>query len=160
MEIVSKISEKDYVNVFFTILWAKRSIRFCTIIFILIFVLGSFNVFVLKTTGPVTLLFPLLFLIVFSVSIYFGAKRTFKTDGRISETIRYVFDDVKLAIQGESFESILNWDKVYKVTRSKHWLLIWQNNVLANAISMASLDEQEIDYLRGILNANKVQHSI
>lgn len=160
MEIVSKISEKDYVNVFFTILWTKRSIRFCTIIFILIFVFGSFNVFVLKTADPVTLLFPLLFLTVFSISIYFGAKRTFKTDARISETIRYVFDEVKLMIQGESFESILSWDKVYKVTKSKHWLLIWQNNALANAISMANMEEQKLDYLRGVLNANKVQHSI
>ncbi len=160
MEIVSKIAEKDYISALFTILWSKRSIKYCTIIFLLIFISSFFNVAVLKTADPITPLFPLLFLIVFSGSIYLGAKRTFKTDARVRETIRYVFDDAKLIIQGESFESILSWDKVYKVTRSKHWLLIWQNNVLANTIAMSNLDEQKLNYLRGVLNANKVKNSI
>lgn len=160
MEIVSKISEKDYVSVLFTILWSKRSIKFCTIIFILIFIFGFLNVTVLKTADPITLLFPLLFLTVFSGSIYLGAKRTFKTDARVREMIRYVFEDAKLIIRGESFESVLSWDRVYKVTRSKRWLLIWQNNMLANAIAMANLDEQKLSYLRGVLNTNKVNNSI
>lgn len=160
MEIVSKISEKEYVSVVFTTLWMKRAIKFCTIIFILVFILSSFNVAVLKTADPVSLLFPLIFLSVFSGSIYLGAKRTFKTDGRISETVRYIFNDTKLIIQGESFESIFSWDKVHKVSRSKNWLLIWQSNAMVNAISMSAVDEQILDYLRGILNANKVKHSI
>lgn len=160
MEIVSKISEKDYVSAVLTMLWTRRSIKICTIIFILLFVFNFFTVAVLKTTDAVTLLFPLIFLSVFLGSIYLGAKKTFKSDRRISEKIRYVFEDTEFNVYGESFSSTLSWDKVHKVTQTKKWLLVWQNNILANIIPMTSLDESRLDYLRDVLNTNNVPHKI
>lgn len=160
MEVVSKISQKDYVKVIFLMTWANRIIKFFVVLLILLLIYGIYSIFVSGADAPaMAVIFPCLGLLWLYGSTYFGAKRTFKSDRRIGENIRYVFEDKELSIHGESFNATLSWDKVYKVTRHKHWLLIWQNNRIANPVC-GNLDENKLEHLSSILNANGVSHTI
>lgn len=91
---------------------------------------------------------------------YFGAKRNFTANKRISETIEYHFDNDYLSMKGESFNSQLTWDKIYKVTQTKNWLLIWQNSQIANPIPKRDIWEGQISDLKEILDKYKVKNNL
>jgi len=61
---------------------------------------------------------------------------------------------------GESFHSQLTWDKVYKVTETKNWILIWQNRQIANAIPKRDVWDGQIEDLKKILTAHKIKNNL
>ena len=68
--------------------------------------------------------------IIIPISIYFTSKRTYyKT--RIDETMIYTITDDTIRVKGETFESIFTWDKIYKVSETRSWILIWQTKITA-----------------------------
>jgi hypothetical protein len=57
----------------------------------------------------------------------------------VAEQKEYVFTDTDLKITGESFNVTMLWDKIYKVTKTKRWVLIWQTKYLANIIPLQDI---------------------
>ena len=91
---------------------------------------------------------------------YYAARKNYRTNKRISETIEYQFDKDSLIIKGESFNSQLTWDKFYKVTQTKNWILIWQNRQVANPIPKRDIWEGQLADLKLILNEHKVKNNL
>jgi hypothetical protein len=85
------------------------------------------------------------------ILIYFAAKRNYESDGRISETIIYEFNNDTFQLTGESFSAKLTWDKVYKLTESKDWVFIWQSKQLAHVIPKRDFKEGEFQQFKNIL---------
>ena len=67
-------------------------------------------------------------------SIYSTSKKNFSTHSRLQEKIIYVFTDEKIKQIGESFNSEMDWSKIYKIIELKGWILIYQNRQTANLI--------------------------
>lgn len=63
-------------------------------------------------------------------------------------------------MKGESFNSQLSWDKIYKVTKTKNWLLIWQNRQIANPIPIEDIGEEQISDLKKILDRHNVKNNM
>ncbi|MBC7828738.1 MAG: YcxB family protein [Chitinophagaceae bacterium] len=78
----------------------------------------------------------------------------------MGEAIEYHFDNDYLLMKGQSFNFELSWNKVYKVTKTKNWILIWQNNQIATPIPRRDIDEELITHLRGTLNGHKVKNNL
>jgi hypothetical protein len=91
---------------------------------------------------------------------YVSAVRNFTANSRVSETIEYHFDNEYLSIKGESFNSQLSWDKTYKVTQTKNWILIWQNKQVGNLIPKGDITEEQIGELKEILDNHKVKNNL
>ena len=85
------------------------------------------------------------------VQVYFSAKRNYKTDGRVGERIEYLFDNDEIRITGESFSSRLTWDKIYSVTENKDWVLIWQNQQIANFVPKRDFKDSELTSFKEIV---------
>jgi hypothetical protein len=103
---------------------------------------------------------PVLILIVLPAMTYFGARRNYSSNKRMAELIEYQLDNNYLIIQGESFNAQFTWDKIYKVTQTHNWILIWQTRQSANAIHKSDIWEGEIDELKAILTAHGVKNNL
>jgi hypothetical protein len=83
-------------------------------------------------------------------SVWRTSKKNYNSDSRISETISYEFTNDVIEISGASFHSKLTWDKIYELTVTKSWVLIWQNGQVANVISRRDMDSNQIQELKNI----------
>ncbi|MGJ7033786.1 YcxB family protein [Niabella hirudinis] len=113
-----------------------------------------------KASMPNALIFPVLFLVVLPISVYIRSKRSFKNNHRLCEQIEYVFGDQNLTITGESFNATMTWDKIFKGTKTKRWMLIWQAGDLTSIIPLRSISESDIQTLKEILQKHGVKNNL
>lgn len=78
------------------------------------------------------------------ITSYISAKKNYNSNQRISEIMKYKFDDSEICIEGESFNSTLIWNKVHKVSESKDFILIWQSSQTVNAIPKRDFPTKEL----------------
>ena len=160
MPIKSKLSEQDFINVTFVLLYSKISMKIFTGLISLFLIVSILTATLLPNVSFSQIILPVVLLSVMPLLTYFGAKRNFLANKRISETIEYHFDNDYLSMKGESFNSQLTWDKVYKVTQTKNWLLIWQNRQIANPIPKRDIWDGQISELKETLDKHKVKNNL
>lgn len=64
----------------------------------------------------------------------------------------YEFDIEGVKITGESFKSEFTWDKVYKVSESRRWIMIWQNKIVSNIISKKNFKGNDLENFKEIVS--------
>lgn len=160
MNIKSKLTERDFIDVNFILLYSRTSMKIVTTI-IIFFLFGSLlTAFFLPTMPLSQAIVPAVMLSAMPLMTYFTAKKNYASNKRISETIEYVIEKDNLLIKGESFNSQLTWDKINKVTQTKNWILIWQSRQNANPISKRDIWEGEIGELKEILTQHNVKNNL
>ena len=87
----------------------------------------------------------------YPIAIVIGVRRNYKSNYRLQESITYDFSDEGYTVTGESFNSKLDWEKVYKVKIVKGWLLLYSNRTVANLIKVQPEDQNNIEALKGFL---------
>lgn len=148
--LTTKLSINDFIKVNYHMLYRKWAIKGMTG-FGLFFILLSLFTLMSGDFSWFLLIFGLFLTVGLPVQVYFAAKRNYKTDGRVSETIEYLFDNEEVKIAGESFNSRLTWDKIYSVTENKNWILIWQNQQIANVVPKRDFKEDELKLFKEIV---------
>lgn len=148
--LTTKLSINDFIKVNYHMLYRKWAIKGMTG-FGLFFILLSLFTLMSGDFSWFLLIFGLFLTVGLPVQVYFAAKRNYKTDGRVSETIEYLFDNEEVKIAGESFNSRLTWDKIYNVTENKDWILIWQNQQIANVVPKRDFKEDELKLFKEIV---------
>lgn len=159
MLIKTKLSEKDYINSNFILLYSKVSIKIFTTL-ISIFLVLTIVLAVLSYSPYSQIFVPLAMLIVMPFMTYFSAKRNFDTNKMTGETIEYQFDNSYFSIKGESFSGSLPWERVYKVTQTKNWILVWQNMRNANPIPKRDISEVQLVEIKQILASHNVKNNL
>jgi hypothetical protein len=159
MLIKTKLSEKDYINGNFILLYSKISIKIFTTL-ILIFLVLTIVLAVLSYSPYSQIFVPLAMLIVMPFMTYFSAKRNFDANKMTGETIEYQFDNNYFSIKGESFSGSLPWERVYKVTQTKNWILVWQNMRNANPIPKRDISEVQLAEIKQILASHHVKNNL
>jgi hypothetical protein len=164
MVIKTKLTEQDFIKVTLIILYGKPFIKIISILMLLSLLVAIVSFFVpLSFAGDASITritTPVLILIVLPAMTYFGARRNYSSNKRMAELIEYQLDNNYLIIQGESFNAQFTWDKIYKVTQTHNWILIWQTRQSANAIHKSDIWEGEIDELKAILTAHGVKNNL
>lgn len=160
ISISTKLTLADYTRASFELLWRKTMIRVILIIVSVSWLLSSgATVFIQKKVDASAFL-PLLFFLLFFVVLYFSIKRSYRTNPRAAETIEYRFGAERLFVKGQSFDAQLSWDKIYKVTLGKRFLLIWQNVAVAQAIPRRDVWESHVAALKDILELHNVRNNL
>lgn len=160
MTIKTKLTEKAYINACFATIVARPFIRYFLSIVSIILLINVISTIARGSTLLSTLLPPIIIFVIYLSFIYFSVKSAYSTNTRISENIEYTFLQNDLLIVGESFKTELSWNKIYRVTKSKYWLLIWQTGHTANAIPKKNLLEEELIRLKVILADNRVKNNL
>jgi hypothetical protein len=87
----------------------------------------------------------------YPIAVVLLVRRQYKSNYRLQEVITYDFSDEGYTVTGESFNSKMDWTKVYKVKIIKGWLLLYSNRTVANLIKVEAEDENNIKALKGFL---------
>jgi hypothetical protein len=119
MLIKTKLSERDFINVNFILMYSRFYVKFFTCITLLILLIFPLRWSVQSNVSFSELVGPLAMLAFIPLITFFGAKRNYKANKRIQEPIEYQIDSEFLKIKGESFNSQQTWDKISKVTKKK-----------------------------------------
>ena len=160
MKIVTRLTESDIIRFNFYVYfrkWITRIIVFFMILDIFISLIFP-EVFHMRSRDFPTV--PLMFLIFLPGIVYLQAKRSFKSNRRISEQIEYAFSDKNLIVTGESFSTTMTWEKILKVTKTKRWIMIWQNKNIANLIPVKDIWGGDILNLKEILDRSGVRNNL
>jgi YcxB-like protein len=83
------------------------------------------------------------------------AKKNYTQDPKIGEATNYEFDEAGIQLIKESGQSKWAWDEVYGVSECNDWILIWESAEGAHVIPTKALAENELETLRGMLNAQR-----
>ncbi|HEY4197285.1 MAG TPA: YcxB family protein [Mucilaginibacter sp.] len=87
----------------------------------------------------------------YPIAVVILVRRQYKSNYRLQEVINYDFSNEGYIVTGESFNSKLDWGKVYKVKIIKGWLLLYSNRTVANLIKVGAEDENNIEMLKEFL---------
>ena len=142
MKIETKLSFKEYLRLMFLLTYKKPFMVFLSGIGVIMFIGSLFYFLGIKVPVDKPPYFQLIFgfsiIALLPFSIYRSAKKNFSSSGRLQEKITYEFLEDAIRITGESFNSELTWEKIYKITELRNWILIYQNRLVANIIPKKS----------------------
>lgn len=160
MIIKTRLTEKEFISASLATVWARKYSKIFLVLFSLFLVINLFSSFsrndsVIPFIVPPILIFGLFFF-VFRYSI----KNAYKKNYRAGETIEYNFTDTHLLMTGESFTSEMTWNKIYRVTKTKNWLLVWHGSQSANAIPLSLIPSENINQLKVILQNNGTKNNL
>jgi hypothetical protein len=162
MVIQSKLTKKGFINANFVIFYSNFFARVFIVIGLLDIVFVLLGLILDINIGDRTTMlfwgFGLLFF--FPSLLYITASRNFSRQNRLSENIEYQFEQDYLIIKGESFQTQMTWEKIYKVVLKKNWLLIYTNKQLATPIARTDVWAGEVEDLKRILNSHRVKNNL
>lgn len=161
MIIKTQLTEKDFINANFVMLYNKTSTKVITgigTLFLLLFII--FSMYDGKHSSISQFLTPAIILLGLPAMTYFAAKKNYATNHRISENIEYIFEEDHLQIKGSSFTTQLTWDKLYKVTETKNWIFIWHTAQTANPIAKKDIWEEQVAELKVLLDIHNVKNKL
>ncbi len=161
MQIKTRLTESDFVKVNFVLLLKRPGLKIAVGIILLLMIYSAYlQITYEKGVYLDMFIWPLILLIVLPLLTYIGARVNYKSNARIKETIEYQFENDYLVVNGESFTSRLTWQKIYKVTKTKDWLLIWQSRQVANVIPLRDVWEGDMEKLKEILDSHAVKNNL
>lgn len=162
MIIKTQLTQKDFINGSLVLLYSKWNLKIISIIAGLMFI-ASLVIFAAgpQYGDPTSSMLVSLFMALWLPGLtYFSAKKNYNTNSRASEPIEYTFEENAMTITGSSFNATLSWNKFYKVSKTKNWVLIWQTSKSANLIPRRDITDNEIGYLKKIITSNRVKNNL
>src|SRR3982751_5322585 len=133
MLIKSKFTKQEFINANFIVFYSKPVIKIFTVLVSLALIISIVAVIGAAKISVAQVITPIIMLGILPLLIYSRSSRGF-TSNNLNGAIEYNFDQTAFTIKGESFNVQLSWNKIYKVTKTKNWLLIWQNKNIATPI--------------------------
>ncbi|SFT40452.1 hypothetical protein SAMN05216474_0375 [Lishizhenia tianjinensis] len=150
MTITQTLTQKEFRNASMSILWSKIGVRIFTALFLVGMII--FPIISAFYTGNYQeIVSPLLFIVVFAVFINFTYKRAYTQNTDLQHPVSYTFKKNELIISGNSGKSTLELP-LKKVHEFKHSFGLQQSKQVFYIISKAGLSEQELEFLRKMVN--------
>lgn len=151
IDITNKLNFTDYLKVNYYLTYRKP--------IMIIFILIALSNLILLIKGfidgtPIDYV-PLGFclaMLAIPVFTYFSLKKNYRNT-RINEQISYSIDNKTIYIKGESFDVSLSIDKIYKVSETRSWILIWETKYGAHILLKKKLSADQIAELKSIVES-------
>ena len=162
MRITTKLDFKTYYRFSLNLLYRRFIMIFITILAVM-WLIGSLIYFLGYTTffvdPPFFLLIVSLIILAYPIWMFYSAKKYFKSNLKLKESIVYEFNPDTIKMTGESFHSEMSWSTVYKVVETKKWMLIYQSKSAANLIQISEF-EDKLNEFRTLIKATKVKATL
>ena len=142
MTIVTKISFKEYVTLLYRLTYKKPVMKLLLFVAfaMLVWIAGYYSK-ILPVPKPTFYQYTTFFLItlVQPMVIYNTIRQNYRSSSHLKEQLKIEFTTTEIKMQGDSFYTVLDWAKIYKVQELKDWVLIYQNSLSAIIIPKKSL---------------------
>jgi len=96
-----------------------------------------------------------LFVIYYPFILYYSAKKYFASNIKLRERIIYEFTDENIRIAGESFNTEMTWNSIFKIVELNQWILIYQSKLTANIIPKSNFGQQ-LDEFRALVRSKGI----
>ncbi|MBS1669593.1 MAG: hypothetical protein JST58_19645 [Bacteroidetes bacterium] len=161
MTVKYSLTKQEFIDASLAIVFSRPQFKRVVIIF-LFFILISFVPFISipNLFSWESLIYPIVFAMLYFGIIYYSANRNFNSNPRASEEIEYTFTKDFFILKGQSFSSESTLDKVLKVTKTKNWLLIWQSRNNAHAIPLRLVTVNQLKDLKADLDWHSVKNNL
>lgn len=156
----TKLDQTAFSKGNLAILYSKPTILVTTFVFGAYFLFAVITAITGNTQNLLLAIPALIFGGIMPYVIFKNAKKAFNHNPRLAEKITYTFENNKLTLNGESFNNEVTLDKVFKVTKTKNYILVWHSKFVANIIPLLNTSNTDIDTLKSILNASKVKNNL
>jgi len=160
MTITTKITFNNYVKLMLILSFRNVRLILFSIIGINMLLLPLFYLTGLNDKTPyLTMILGLFVLIIPSVMVYISSKKNYASNTRMQEKIIYEFTDEYIEITGETFKTVMDWSKIYKILELRGWILIYQNIEVATIIPKASFGEN-ITAFRKLVKSKNIKSKL
>ncbi len=153
MEIIinSKLEQKDYLK---AVLKKPLFLIFPVTGFFMILLYVSYFIGDYSYGNPPVfqLILGLFFMIGFPSLLYYQIKKNFNSNKQVQEDIKYTFTPDIILVNGETFNSEMSWEKVYKVKESKDLIFIYQSRQIAYFIPKRYFSGQQLQDFKQMVN--------
>lgn len=160
MILTTQLTQQDYIRISFFLQFRKLTVLFmmvAIVIWLIVYLVMNLQ----SSDGKLFNLIPIsIGLLVIPGMTYLTAKRNFKAISRIGETIEYQVKKDGITLQGESFTTDYKWNQLYRVSKNKHFVLIWQTPQVANFIPLRSISESQLAELKRVLDSNLIANKL
>lgn len=156
VEVENLISQKEVRRVAINVFYKKPSslIILCAGILCLILACTGFVTF--KKEDLVRDCFILFFIVLNLIMPFFlvrGADQQYNSSVILKAPIRYIFDEDKIAYQGNSIEGSYNWDIITRYSEMKNLLLLYFSAQQITFIKTDSLTEEQLNFIKSKIKA-------
>ncbi len=160
MILTTQLTQQDYIRISFFLQFRKLTVLFvmaAILVWLVVYLVMNLQ----SSDGKLFNLIPIsIGLLVIPGMTYLTAKRNFKAISRIGETIEYQVKKDGITLQGESFTTDYKWNQLYRVSRNKHFVLIWQTPQVANFIPLRSISDDQLAELKRVLDRNLIANKL
>ena len=102
----------------------------------------------------------IVFLGLFAFSIFNNAKRHYQNNPRIRQETTYDFSDKGIAISKEGYSSTIKWNEIIRIRKRAGLILIWQNKLVANVISIKDVNPEQLEGIRSFVQKKNIQSNL
>ena len=148
ISVTTQITLKDYINVSYYTFYCKRTTISSTIIGLLLALLALTSIE--NDMFFIPLVIGLILIFLMPVSMYFTLKKIHQSHSRLKERVVYEFDEDTMITKDESFSSVSSLEKIYNITESKNYILIWTNSRVANIIPKRDFAEDQLQLFQHV----------
>ncbi|MBX2840805.1 MAG: YcxB family protein [Flammeovirgaceae bacterium] len=67
-------------------------------------------------------------------SIYRQMSKRLRTNNMLKETVKYDFSTTKIKLKGDTFDSVISWEKLHKIKETKSWFLFYVDKTTASYV--------------------------
>ena len=142
MTVVTKVSFKEYVILLYRLTYKKPVMKLLLFVaaVMVVWIVGYYSK-ILPVPKPAIYQYITFFLItiVQPLVIYNTIRQNYRSSSHLKEQLKIEFTQTEIKMHGDSFYTVLEWAKIYKVQELKDWILIYQNSLSAIIIPKRSL---------------------
>ena len=142
MTIETKVSFKEYVMLLYRLTYKKPVMKLLLFVAVamVVWIIGYYSN-ILPVPKPTIYQYTtfVLITIVQPTVIYSTIRKNYRSSSHLKEELKIEFTTNEIRMRGESFYTVLDWAKMYKVQELKDWVLIYQNSLSAIIIPKRSL---------------------
>src|SRR5436190_23334449 len=142
MTIKTKVSFKEYVLLLYRLTYKKPVMKLLLVVAVSMLVwIAGYYTNILPVPKPTIYQYTTFFLItiVQPTVIYTTIRKNYRSSSNLKEELKIEFTTTEIKMHGDSFYTVLDWAKIYKVQELKDWVLIYQNSLSAIIIPKSSL---------------------
>ena len=152
-----QISFKDYRNTSLEVYFKQRWFTSVFILLFMIMLLTFENIdfaitLIIAMWAGILLAFPLL--------VIRSAKKLYKQNKTFQEKLTYHLDNEKITIVGETVNTTFNWSRLFKITETRTFFLLYQDSLIADFLDKKMFTEEEIIEFRKFVNSLNIRKEL
>jgi hypothetical protein len=161
MQIKTTLTQSQFAKLTGILLLKRLQVLFLLLAILGLIIGALIAMIVFKNKGAYMLVFvAVVFLALFAFSIFNNAKRHYQNNPRIRQETTYDFTDKGVSISKEGFASIIKWNEIIRIRKKAGLILIWQNKLVANVISIKDVNAEQLLDIKALIQKKNIQSNL